>query len=61
MLQAAFCKPRGGGKAAGSEYLAVASFGVVDVLSLKFNPPPPRPEKKKQNEDAGCAIFDFLF
>ena len=35
-------------------YLAAASFGVVDVLGLKFNPPPPRPEKnkKKKTEDA---------
>ena len=50
LLQAAFSRSKGGGKA----YLAAASFGVVDVLGLKFNPPPPRPEKnkKKKTEDA---------
>ena len=52
-VQAAFSRSKGG-KVAGSEYLAAASFGVVDVLGLKFNPPPPRPEKnkKKKTEDA---------
>ena len=59
LLQAAFSRSKGG-KVAGSEYLAAASFGVVDVLSLKFNPPPPRPEKKK-TEDAGCGMSNAKF
>ena len=59
LLQAAFSRSKGG-KGAGSEYLAAALFGVVDVLSLKFNPPPPRLEENGKAEDAGYSMSKTL-